>query len=360
MHAVVLAGGGGTRLWPLSRRERPKPFLPLIGEESLFQRTLRRIEPLIPAEDTLVVAEHGHLSLIAEQAPQLLSRHLIGEPFGRNTAAAIALAATTSQRQPDDVMVVLPADHYIAEEARFRELLTVAADAAADGSFVTLGITSTGPETGYGYIVGKDEATARVPNRTGSEVRGVDRFVEKPAREQALELLGDPRGAWWNAGIFVWRLDALREGLQRYAPGVIDTLRRGLDSGQSLTSIYEQMPSVSIDRALMEPASTDGRVKVVPADVGWTDLGSWDALHRALADRGASEARVVSIGRAEDFSSRDLLTHSSGGRLVVTIGLRDTIVVDTPDVVLVCASDRAQEVRAVVDRLAQAKENDYL
>ena len=120
------------------------------------------------------------------------------------------------------------------------------------------------------------------------------------------------------------------------------------------------MPTVSIDRALMEPASLDGRVKVVPADVGWTDLGSWDALHRMLAERVGSQAGVVTVGRAEDFSSQNLLAHSSGGRLVVTMGLRDTIVVDTPDVVLVTASDRAQDVRAVVDRLAQAKENDYL
>jgi mannose-1-phosphate guanylyltransferase len=355
MHAVVLAGGTGTRLWPLSRRDRPKPFLPLIGDESLFQRTLRRIEPLIPADDTLVVADHRHLSLVSEQAPQLLSRHLIGEPFGRNTAAAIALAATTGQRRADDVMVVLPADHYIAEEARFRDLLTVAAEAAQDGSFVTLGITPTGPETGYGYIVGGNSAT-----QDTDLVRPVDRFVEKPGREKALELLADARGAWWNAGIFVWRVDAFRDGLFRYAPGVIEALRRGLEGGLSLTTIYEQLPSVSIDHALMEPASMDGRVKVVPADVGWTDLGSWDALHRALADRGGSRAGVVTIGRAEDFSSENLLAHSSGGRLVVTVGLHDTIVVDTPDVVLVTASDRAQDVRAVVDRLAQAKENDYL
>lgn len=357
MHAVVLAGGTGTRLWPLSRRDRPKPFLPLIGEESLFQRTLRRIEPLIPADDTLVVAEHRHLPLVSEQAPQLLSRHLIGEPFGRNTAAAVALAATTGQRRADDVMVVLPADHYIAEEANFRDLLSVAAEAADDGSFVTLGITATGPETGYGYIVGGGHGSG-VGNEAAA--RPVERFVEKPERERALELLADAHGAWWNAGIFVWRVDALREGLAEYAPGVIETLQRGLEGGQSLTSIYEQLPSVSIDRALMEPASVDGRVKVVPADVGWTDLGSWDALHRALADRAGAQAGVVTIGRAEDFSSENLLAHSAGGRLVVTLGLRDTIVVDTPDVVLVTASDRAQDVRAVVDRLAQEKENDYL
>ena len=145
--------------------------------------------------------------------------------------------------------------------------------------------------------------------RIGATARPVERFVEKPAREQALELLADPRGAWWNAGIFIWRVDALRDGLAQYAPGVIETLRLGLEGGQSLTSIYEQMPSVSIDRALMEPASLDGRVKVVPADVGWTDLGSWDALQRALAERGGSPTGVVTVGRAEDYSSHNLLAH---------------------------------------------------
>jgi mannose-1-phosphate guanylyltransferase/mannose-6-phosphate isomerase len=354
MYAVVLAGGGGTRLWPLSRRARPKPFLPLVGEESLFQLTLRRIAPLIPAEDTIVVAEQRHVPLVTDQGAGLLSRNVLGEPFGRNTAAAITLAALIAQRDDDDVMVVLPADHYITDEPGFRDVLATAAEAAADGSLVTLGIRATGPETGYGYVVGG-------AGDGDGRVRPVERFVEKPPREQATQLLESANGAWWNAGIFVWRRDAFLGLMEQYAPAAVGAIRRGLDAGQSLTSIYEGLASVSIDHALLEPASVDGRVKVVPADVGWSDLGSWDALHRALAATARdAEGGVVAVGRSETLGSSDVLIHSSAGRLVVTIGVSDTIVVDTPDVVLVCAADRAQEVRAIVDRLAQAKEDEYL
>jgi mannose-1-phosphate guanylyltransferase/mannose-6-phosphate isomerase len=354
MYAVILAGGGGTRLWPLSRRARPKPFLPLLGDRSLFQFTLSRIEPLIPSADTHVVADQRHLPLVTQQAPQLIGRKLIGEPFGRNTAAAVAVAALLINRPANDVMVVLPADHWITDEHGFRQALSAAAEAAADGSLVTLGIAPTGPETGYGYILGTSGAAA------SSGAMRVERFVEKPERERAAELLTSASGAWWNAGIFVWRRDAVLASLERHAPGMVRAIQGGLDQGRTLNAIYESLPDVSIDRALMEPASAAGEVKVVPADVGWSDVGSWNALHAALVRRQQSPRGVVTIGDTHDIGSRDVLVHSSGHRLVVTVGLANTIVVDTPDVVLVCAADRAQEVRAIVDRLAQAKETEYL
>ena len=354
MYAVILAGGGGTRLWPLSRRARPKPFLPLLGDASLFQLTLSRIEPLIPPQDVHVIADQRHLPMVSQQAPQLIGRKMIGEPFGRNTAAAVALAALAIQRDSDDTMVVLPADHWISDQAGFRNALAAAADAAADGSLVTLGIAASGPETGYGYIVGtSDEALA-------SGARKVERFVEKPDRDRATELLSSPNGAWWNAGIFIWRRGALLASLERHAPAIVTGIRRGLDQGLSLSAIYETLPDIAIDRALMEPASLNGEVTVVPTDVGWSDVGSWNALQSELAKRQATKSGVVTIGDVRDLGSKDVLIHSSGGRLVVTVGLADTIVVDTPDVVLVCAADRAQEVRAIVDRLAQAKETEYL
>jgi mannose-1-phosphate guanylyltransferase/mannose-6-phosphate isomerase len=309
----------------------------------------------MPAEDVHVVADQRHLPLVSQQAAQLIGRKLIGEPFGRNTAAAVALAALLIERPGDDVMVVLPADHWISDEPGFRNALSAAARAAADGSLVTLGIAARGPETGYGYIVGTSDESG-----SASGARRVERFVEKPDRERATELLGSANGAWWNAGIFVWRRDAVLASLERHAPAIVDRIRRGLERGQSLAAIYEALPDISIDRALMEPASVQGEVKVLPADVGWSDLGSWNALHSELAKRQSAEQGVVAIGDSQDLGSRDILVHSTGGRLVVTVGLADTIVVDTPDVVLVCAADRAQDIRAIVDRLTQAKETDYL
>lgn len=357
MYAVIMAGGGGTRLWPLSRRARPKPFLPLVGSESLFQATVRRLSPLIEARDVYVVADEVQLPLVRGQVPALAADHLLGEPMGRNTAAAIALAALLVERPAHEVMAVLPADHRVRDEPAFRAALATAAEAAAGGALVTLGIVPTGPATGYGYIVGAPDGGAGA----AAGARSVGQFVEKPSRERALQLLAHPSGVWWNAGIFVWRRDAVLAALERHAPEVIGRLRAGLAAGEAPARIYTDLPARSIDYALMEPASVEGAVLVVPVDAGWSDVGDWKALHEELAEGlPTAAAGVVTVGRAEDLGSSDILVHSAGGRLVVTVGLRDTIVVDTPDVVLVCAAERTQDVRAVVERLAEAKEDDHL
>lgn len=354
MYAVILAGGGGTRLWPLSRAARPKPFLPLLGGESLLQRTVARLAPLVEPGDVYLVTDARYAGLAREQLPQLPETNLLLEPLGRNTAAAVALAVLVVERPDDEVMLVLPADHRVTDEEAFRTALRAAADLATAGRLVTLGIRPDRPETGYGYVI----ATGHAEKREGMATFAVERFVEKPSRERAEELLAGGR-ALWNAGIFVWRRDTVRDGLKRHAAHVTKPIEEGLAAGRTLEEIYPAVPAISIDYALLEPASLEDAVSVVPADVGWSDVGNWAALLEARADDGGPSG-VVLDGDALDEGSEDILVESAGGRLVVTVGLRGTIVVDTPDVVLVCAREHAQDVKLVVDRLLASKENDHL
>jgi mannose-1-phosphate guanylyltransferase/mannose-6-phosphate isomerase len=353
MYAVILAGGGGTRLWPLSRPERPKPFLPLLGGESLLTRTAARVRVLVGWEGVHVVADRAHLAMVREQLPEVPDANIVVEPVGRNTAAAVALAVTAIDRPDDEVMAVLPADHHIGNEELFRGVIEAASriasgsdGPAARAPLVTLGIQPTGPETGYGYIV-PDPASVREVG--GVRAYQVDRFIEKPDRAAAERLATTP-GVAWNSGIFVGRRDTFRRLLERHAKDVIGPIRDAAADADRLAQVYPTLPENSFDYAVAEPASRDGELAVIPMDVGWSDLGSWAALLEIL---GGQDGAVVRRGRAEDLDSRGVLVESAGQRLVVTIGLRDTIVVDTPDVVLVCARDRAQDVKTILRHLAQ-------
>lgn len=348
MKAVILAGGSGTRLWPLSREAFPKQFLALLGERSLLQQTVERVLPLVGPNLVVVGAEEGRF-LAAEQLRELGigdASAVLGEPTGRNTAPAIGLAALCSD--PGEVLLVLPSDHAVRDPAAFREGLAAARPVAEAGYLVTFGIRPSHPETGYGYIrLGR--ALEGFPG-----FRAVDRFVEKPDRPTAERYLAE--GAYaWNSGMFAFRADRLLEELAAHAPAVrdgLEALRPHLRAGQTVPrDLYEAIPRISVDYAVMERSA---RVAVLPIDPGWSDLGSFAALADLLpGDAQGNRLRVAPGGAAVAVDSRDSLAWA-GRKAVALLGVEDTLVVDTPDALLVCSRGRAQDVREVVDRLQAA------
>jgi mannose-1-phosphate guanylyltransferase len=312
MYAVILAGGGGTRLHPLSRPECPKPFLPLLDDRSLLQRTVARLAGL--TDDITVVTDRRYERLVKAQVPEAA---LVLEPLGRNTAAAIALAALAIDRPDDEVMVVLPADQTVERDEVFRAVLRNAATHLATGSFgideplVTLGIEADRPATDYGYLI---PDMARGADVDGLRAYPLVRFEEKPKPARADEL-AKLDGVAWNAGIFLWRRRTIQAALGRYT-GLLQSLGPMLGSPATLQHAYEaiQRP-VSIDFAVMEGAAQSGQVVMASMDVGWSDLGSWTALLSAIGARGAGA--VVQAGETVEVEQDDLIVRRIGGRLGV-------------------------------------------
>jgi mannose-1-phosphate guanylyltransferase len=263
-YAVVLAGGGGTRLWPLSSPNRPKPFLPLLHGRSPLAVTLERLAPLVSIDDTYIVVAASQVQLVRECAPQIAADHILAEPVSRNTGAAVALAVTGIDRPDDAVMLVIPADHAVRDADAWRTALAAAADQASreEGALYTLGVVPTRPETGFGYIVADGER--------------VSRFTEKPQRDEAERLIA--AGARWNAGTFAWRRDSARAALERFAPALINGIGE-----------YSTVPAGPIDTFVMEPAAAAGLVRTLPLDCGWSDIGSWGELRAHLLPRTATE-----------------------------------------------------------------------
>ena len=312
MYAVILAGGGGTRLHPLSRPERPKPFLPLLSERSLLQGTVERLAGL--TDDITVVTDRRYERLVREQVP---SAALVVEPLGRNTAAAIALATLVIERPDEEVMIVLPADQTVENVGVFQGVLAAAANDLATGAFdiesplVTLGIRVDRPATEYGYLI---PDVARGDDIAGLRAYPLVRFEEKPKPARAEELAKD-EGVAWNAGIFLWRRRAIGQALTRYT-GLLQSLGPMVGTPSSLQHAYEaiQRP-VSIDYAVMEGAAQSGHVVMASMDVGWSDLGSWTALLAALGARGTGA--VVQAGETVEVEDHDLIVRRIGGRLGV-------------------------------------------
>jgi len=356
MFAIILAGGSGSRLWPLSRRKTPKQLLALTGETSLLQQTVSRLAPLLKPEEIYVITSQAHVRATQQQLPQLPTDNVLGEPLARSTAVAAALATVLARRDPDEVAIILPADHFVADEPAFVDALREAARVAERGYLVTLGVTPTHPATGYGYI----KAGERLHPATASAL--VERFVEKPDAATAGRFI-DEGGYLWNAGIFVWRAYTFSQAITRYQPelaaalGRIEALHRTPGWMSEMRDILEPLPAIQIDAGLAEQAAAEGRMAVVPLDAGWSDIGSWSALLEALSAKTGTD--MIGSGQHMDRGSQRVLVHG-GDRLVVTIGLSDVIIVDTPDALLVCDRDRAEEIKPLLDEIARTAGDRYL
>ncbi|MGX1997427.1 mannose-1-phosphate guanylyltransferase/mannose-6-phosphate isomerase [Xanthomonas axonopodis pv. cassiae] len=341
---IILSGGSGTRLWPLSRESYPKQFLPLVGDKSMLQSTWLRAAP-VAGHAPIVVANEEHRFMAAEQLQQLGVKPsaILLEPKGRNTAPAIAVAALEATRDgADPLLLVLPSDHVIQNEAAFQAAVTLAATAAEQGKLVTFGIKPTAPETGYGYI----KAGA------GTGASAVERFVEKPDLATAQSYLASGE-YYWNSGMFLFRASRYLEELRKFHPAIADACQKAWENGKrdaDFTRLdkdaFAASPSDSIDYAVMEKTAD---AVVVPLDAGWNDVGSWSSLLDVSSQDAQGNAHHGDVIQLDCQN-----TYAYGSRLIAMVGLEDVVVVETPDAVLVGHRDRIQEVKDVVSHIKTA------
>jgi mannose-1-phosphate guanylyltransferase len=354
-YAAIMAGGVGTRLWPLSRQVRPKQALRLIGDRTMFQHAVDRLAPLFAPDHIMALTSLKHAEALRPQVPELPESNFILEPMGRNTGPAVGLGAIHLQRRdPDAVIATLTADHYIADVERFRAVLAAAEKVAQTGKIVTLGIKPEFPATGYGYI----RQGTSLGRFDGFEVFRAEQFAEKPDPATASVFFESGRYSW-NSGMFIWRVNRVLAEFQHQRPLIyrrLMTIADALgtsDEARVLTEVWPQIEKISVDYAIMEGARD---VAVIPVDIGWSDVGSWATLLDIIS--GDDQGNVV-VGKHLGIDTTRTLVRSDD-RLVVTIGLEDLIVVDTDDALLICPKDRAQDVGAVVNRLKQTGRNELL
>ena len=364
LHAVILAGGRGTRFWPRSRRRRAKQVLKVLGEETLIQQTVARLRPLVPAERTWVITNHDLRAEIIRQLPEVPPEQIVAEPAQRNTAPAIGLAAhLVAARDGRAALIgVFPADHLVARPAEFRRVIQAGLSAAAAGQIVVLGIRPRWPETGYGYVEFRsaEAAAAGLP-------QPVARFREKPTLRAARRYLRGGRH-FWNAGIFLWSAGTILEALEEHLPAtaaVLERIARELSgrkqrsraaAQRTLARLYPRCENISIDYAVLEKAKN---VAGIPGDFGWNDVGSWKAVYE-LMPRDASGNAVRGDAWVLDARGNYLDVGDVPGTFVAAIGVEDLLVVDTPDALLIVHRDRAQDVSQAVKWLAARRRTNLL
>jgi mannose-1-phosphate guanylyltransferase len=355
-HALIMAGGSGTRLWPLSRQNRPKQAIELIDNRTMFQHAVDRLDTLLPPEQVLVVTAREYVEVLAAQVPKVPRENFIVEPMARGTAGAIGLAALhLKRRDADAVMAVLTADHYIRYVDKFRRALAAAAQVAGEGYLVTLGIEPSFPATGFGYIRRRE----RLGRADGFDVYAVDSFVEKPDAARAVEFL--ETGLYsWNSGMFIWQVNRIMAEFARQMPalcGQLQTIEAALDTprqAEILAEVWPQVRKETIDYGIMEGAED---VAVIPVDIGWTDIGDWAAIYALHRPDEMGNVIVgadhVGVGTRSSFIQ-------GGKKLIATIGLEDMIIIDTDDAILICARDRAQDVKQLVEQLEKTGRAEFL
>ncbi len=348
VYGVVMAGGSGTRFWPLSRQQRPKQFLNLTGGDAMINEAVARLRPVAKDGIFIVSSKSQREGLFQVLDKSIPKDHILLEPAARNTAACIGYAAIEIvRRYGDGVLVVIPSDSYIKNAEAFTEALSLAVERAAEqDAIVTIGIKPTFPATGYGYIRYED-----VP----SPVKPVKQFVEKPDRARAEEYIASGEFVW-NSGMFIWKASLILQKIEKYLPELYKELlcigdSVGTEREESvIDSVYPEMPSVSVDYGVLE--KTDG-IFVVPADLGWSDVGSLDMLEAVRPSDGDGN---VTVGEAYPLETHHTIIYT-GGKPVCTVGVDDLIIVDMPDVLLVCSKERAQDVKKIVEELrAKGKE----
>jgi mannose-1-phosphate guanylyltransferase len=358
LHAILLAGGSGSRFWPASRRARPKQFLRIVGDRPMLAETYLRLDGLVGPERTWVVTTREHAGEVADALPELPASQVLIEPCARNTAAAIAMAALHIERvEKDALQVVLPADHVIRPRSAFQATLRAACIAArqADDSLFVFGIHPSYPATEFGWI--KTAGVEGIVDFTA--VHTVERFVEKPDLARAKEFL-ESGGYYWNSGMFLWSTQAISKALEQHAPQLRAALSAHMDasagaSGAAFEQAYAALPPVSIDVAVFERAKN---VCMLPIDYFWSDVGAWDAL--AGVNRADEQGHVAAGGtQLAALDSRGCIVYGEAGGLVALLGVEDLIVVRSGSVTLVCRRDRAQDVKKLVERLA-AERSEHL